>query len=114
MLLKSLANENGISQMTFTSFNSFIGDEFVLRAVSTAEVRKIVFSFGSNNAPGPYKVPMKVIKAVYSTNFSTFAVYSTNFNRNYQQFSTYISFSIRLEGSRSDCVAKRWGSRGAQ
>ena len=23
-------------------------------------------------------------------------------------------FSVRLEGSRSDCVAKRWGSRGAQ
>ena len=58
----SLANENGISQMTFTSFNSFIGDEFVLRAVSTAEVGKIVFSFGSNKALGPDKVPMKVIK----------------------------------------------------
>ena len=57
-----MANENGISQMTFTSFNSSIGDQFVLRAVSTAKVRKIVFSFGSNNAPGPYKVPMKVIK----------------------------------------------------
>ena len=36
--IKSLANENGISQMTFTSFDTFIGDEFVLRAVSTAEV----------------------------------------------------------------------------
>ena len=35
--------------------------------------------------------------------------YSTNFNRNYQQFSTYISFSVRMEGSRSECVAKRWG-----
>ena len=34
--VRSLANENSISQMTFTSFNSFIGDEFVLRAVSTA------------------------------------------------------------------------------
>ena len=59
--VKSLQNENGISQMTFTSFNSFTGDEFVLRAVSTAEVRKIVFSFGSNKAPGPDKVRMKVI-----------------------------------------------------
>ena len=62
--VKSLANENSISQMTFTSFNSFIGDEFVLRAVSTAEVRKIVFSFWSNKAPGPDKAPMKVIKDV--------------------------------------------------
>ena len=61
-IVKSLANDNGISQMKFTSFNSFIGDEFVLRAVSTAEVRKIVFSFGSNKAPGPDKVPMKAIK----------------------------------------------------
>ena len=60
--VKFLANENGISQMTFTNFNSFIGDEFVLRAVSTAEVRKTVFSFGSNKAPGPDKVSMKVIK----------------------------------------------------
>ena len=60
--VKSLANENGISQMTFTNFDSFIGDEFVLRAVCTVEVRKIVFSFGSNKAPGPDKVSMKVIK----------------------------------------------------
>ena len=60
--VKSLAYEKGISQMTFTSFISFIGDEFVSLAVSTAEVRKIVFSFGSNKAPGPDKVPMKVIK----------------------------------------------------
>ena len=59
---KSLANENGNSQITFTSFDSFIGDEFVLRAVSTVEVRKIVFSFGSNKAPGPDKAPVKVIK----------------------------------------------------
>ena len=96
--VKSLANENGISQMTFTSFDSFTGDEFVLRAVSTAEVRKIAFLFGSNKAPGPVKLPMKLIKG---------AVYFTNFNRNYQQLSTYISFSVRLEGSRSDCVAER-------
>ena len=48
--------------MTFTSFNSFIGDKFVLRAVSTAEVRKLIFSFGSNKAPGPDKVPMKFSK----------------------------------------------------
>ena len=57
-----MENKNGFSQMKFTSFNSFIGDEYVLCAVSTAEVRKIVFSFGSNKAPGPDKVPMKVIK----------------------------------------------------
>ena len=60
--VKSLAYENGISHMTSTSFNSFIGDELVLRAVSTAEVRKIVFSFGSNKDPGPDKIPVKVIK----------------------------------------------------
>ena len=60
--VKSLANENGIPLMTFTSFDSFIGDEFVLRAVSTVEVRKTVFSFGSNKAPGPDKVSMRVIK----------------------------------------------------
>ena len=60
--VKFLANETGISQMIFTSVNSFIGDEFVLRAVSMAEICKIVFLFGSNKAPGPDKVPMKVIK----------------------------------------------------
>ena len=44
--VKFLANQTGISQMTFANFNSFIGDEFVLRAVSMAEVHKIVLSFG--------------------------------------------------------------------
>ena len=103
--VKSLAKENGIPQLTFTSFNSFIGDEFVLRAVSTAEVRKIVFSFGSNKAPGPDKtsLPMTVIKDALP------CILPTSFNKNHQQFSTCISFSVRLEGSRSDCVAKRWG-----
>lgn len=57
-----LANETGISQMTFTSFNSFIRDEFVLRAVSMPEVRKIVFSFGSSRTPGHDRVPIKVNK----------------------------------------------------
>ena len=105
--VKSLANENGISQMTFTSFDSFIGDEFVLRAVSMAEVRKIVFSFGSNKAPGPDKVPIKVIKDALLCILPTLTeiINSSRY---------YISFSVRLEGSRSDCIAERWGSRGSQ
>ena len=42
--VKSLVYENGISQMTFTSFSSLIYRRRVrLRAVSTAEVRKIFF-----------------------------------------------------------------------
>ena len=40
---KSLANENGISQMTFTSFDSFRGDEFVLRAVPRPSTQNSLF-----------------------------------------------------------------------
>ena len=40
--VKSLANENGISLMPPTNSDTFFGDEFSFRAVSTFEIRKIV------------------------------------------------------------------------
>ena len=60
--VKSLANENGISLMPPTNSDTFFGDEFSFRAVSTFEIRKIVLSFPSNKAPGADNVSMKVIK----------------------------------------------------
>jgi hypothetical protein len=60
--VKSLANENGISLMPATKSDTFFGDEFSFRAVSTFEIRKIVISFPSNKAPGADKVSMKVIR----------------------------------------------------
>jgi hypothetical protein len=38
----TVGNDLGISQMTFTSFDSFITDEFILGAVSLTEIRKIL------------------------------------------------------------------------
>ena len=69
---------------------------------------KILFSFGLNKAPVLDKVPMKVIKDALSCILPTLTEIINS------SLYTYISFSVRLEGSRIDCIAEKWGSRGAQ
>ena len=101
----TLVNENRISQMTFTSCNSFTGDEFVLRAVSTAEVRKIVFSFGSNKAPGPDKVPMKVIKDALPCILLTLTEIIN---------SSLLTSVFPSDWKEAEVIVLLWGSQGAQ